>query len=464
MKKIFSLFLSFVVVISICSYIPIEANAKTQLFKKTFDLSIDSEFEDYSFEIDKAGVIYFDVELSVDFDDAGYRNLKKLDGNYGIKLNLYSDSIMYSDIHPNEEVSYENDYEIEPNFDDTFSFKLDKNYYKQSYWYCTDKIVPANTYYLSGRLLKDNALNEFTKCTITAYRYDGYVDSINLKKSYSVDMYSEKIISSKEFCADINNRIFVVNNIKKPKSINVSYTPKGIYIYSKKPGKYKIDITLNNDKIYSIIINVKKKIKLDNTSIELPVGSSKKITLLSANKNVKWSSSNSKVATVDKNGKIVAKKSGKCTITAKYKNKKYNCKVKSFYLEPNFVSCLYDYNTRDNYFVVKFKNYGDKTITIKPTNAKCMDVDYKSYDRKLHLPKKKSVKIKPNTTKYIKFYVEGRTTWHDYEDFTIRYYFSYCGKKYLGSVWDEDSVYKKGKKWFTTYWCESDEEYFALDI
>lgn len=44
------------------------------------------------------------------------------------------------------------------------------------------------------------------------------------------------------------------------------------------------------------------------------------------NKKVTWQSSKKKVATVDKNGRIVAKRPGKTTITAKYKNQK--CKYK----------------------------------------------------------------------------------------------------------------------------------------
>ena len=44
-------------------------------------------------------------------------------------------------------------------------------------------------------------------------------------------------------------------------------------------------------------------------------------------KKVKWSSSKKSVATVSKSGTVKAKKAGKATITAKYKGKKYKCKV-----------------------------------------------------------------------------------------------------------------------------------------
>lgn len=66
---------------------------------------------------------------------------------------------------------------------------------------------------------------------------------------------------------------------------------------------------------------------LSDTKVTLIKGESKKIKLLwSEDSVVKWSSSNKKVATVKK-GKIVAKKKGKTTITAKVANRKYKCKV-----------------------------------------------------------------------------------------------------------------------------------------
>lgn len=42
---------------------------------------------------------------------------------------------------------------------------------------------------------------------------------------------------------------------------------------------------------------------------------------------VKWSTSNPKIATVSKNGKVIAKNTGKATITATIKKKNYNCNV-----------------------------------------------------------------------------------------------------------------------------------------
>ena len=71
-----------------------------------------------------------------------------------------------------------------------------------------------------------------------------------------------------------------------------------------------------------------KKVKLSKSKITLMVGDTVKLKLKNAKaKKIKWTTSKKKVATVSKNGKVSAKKKGKSIITAKYKGKKYNCKV-----------------------------------------------------------------------------------------------------------------------------------------
>ena len=86
-----------------------------------------------------------------------------------------------------------------------------------------------------------------------------------------------------------------------------------------------------NSKLYGVKVIVKaaaKKITITKKSSTLTVG--KKLTLRLKNakaSKVKWSSSNKKVATVSKKGVVKAKKAGKTTITAKYKGRKYTCKI-----------------------------------------------------------------------------------------------------------------------------------------
>ncbi len=71
-----------------------------------------------------------------------------------------------------------------------------------------------------------------------------------------------------------------------------------------------------------------KKIALSKKSATITKGSKLKLKLNNAKASkVKWSSSKKKVATVSKKGVVKAKKKGKTTVTAKYKGKKYKCKI-----------------------------------------------------------------------------------------------------------------------------------------
>ncbi len=73
------------------------------------------------------------------------------------------------------------------------------------------------------------------------------------------------------------------------------------------------------------------KVKLSRTKTTLYVGDSETLALLGITekqaKKVTWKSSKTSVATVNKSGKVKAKKAGKSTVTAKLNKKKYTCKV-----------------------------------------------------------------------------------------------------------------------------------------
>ncbi len=74
-----------------------------------------------------------------------------------------------------------------------------------------------------------------------------------------------------------------------------------------------------------------KKVKLTPAKKTLTVGKTVTLKLKEGTKNVttkaKFTSSNKKIATVGKKGKVKAKKKGTATITATYKKKKYKCKI-----------------------------------------------------------------------------------------------------------------------------------------
>ena len=78
----------------------------------------------------------------------------------------------------------------------------------------------------------------------------------------------------------------------------------------------------------TVPMKTEAKTKINKKKVSLVVGEVKKLKLTGANGTVTWKSSKKKVAAVDKNGVVTAKKAGSAKITAKNKGKKYICTVK----------------------------------------------------------------------------------------------------------------------------------------
>lgn len=102
--------------------------------------------------------------------------------------------------------------------------------------------------------------------------------------------------------------------------------------------------------------------KLNRTSITLNKGKTYRLKVSGkGKKGVKWSSSNQKVAKVDKSGKVTAVKAGKATITAKVGKKTLKCRVtvKSPKKTNQYYQKLWDYIEENG----TTNDYGDKSIT-----------------------------------------------------------------------------------------------------
>lgn len=69
------------------------------------------------------------------------------------------------------------------------------------------------------------------------------------------------------------------------------------------------------------------QVKLNTKKVTLQKGKKKTLKLKNATGKITWKSSKKSVAAVNKKGVVTAKKAGKATITATYKNKKYKCTV-----------------------------------------------------------------------------------------------------------------------------------------
>lgn len=70
-----------------------------------------------------------------------------------------------------------------------------------------------------------------------------------------------------------------------------------------------------------------EKPKLNNSRLSVYTKTSKQLKLKGTSRKVTWSSSAPSVVSVNKKGKIIARRTGKATITAKVNGVKYKCKV-----------------------------------------------------------------------------------------------------------------------------------------
>lgn len=68
--------------------------------------------------------------------------------------------------------------------------------------------------------------------------------------------------------------------------------------------------------------------KLNKTSVTLKTGQTYQLKLSGTNQKITWKSSNSKIVTVNKTGKLFAKSAGNATITAQVNGIRFVCKVK----------------------------------------------------------------------------------------------------------------------------------------
>ena len=125
--------------------------------------------------------------------------------------------------------------------------------------------------------------------------------------------------------------------VSNKKIVSVTVKNGKLQIKAKKKGKAVITITDENGQVSKVTVEVKKsvplkKLSLNKKKVTLKVNQKEKLVVtknpVTAVTKLKWSTSNKKIATVDQNGKVKAKKKGKVTITVKASNgKKARCKV-----------------------------------------------------------------------------------------------------------------------------------------
>lgn len=289
--------------------------------------------------------------------------------------------------------------------------------------------------------------------------HSGFAQNLSIPSNVSLKAGTNKTINMLPIPAD---SIIGINGINVSKSVDVEINGNRLNISANTVGAYTLKLRLLNGKTVSIKINVTKpdSPKLKYTTYKLNTGNSFTNKLLYTSKKVTWSSSNKKVATVSRKGKITAKGPGNCKIYAKIGKKKYICTVKVIRQQPDFYACITDYNRAGNYFKVRIKNNTKKSLIIYSSNAKAIDSDYSSFNRKLRLKNNKNITIKAKKETTIKFYVRGHRTWPNYNDFSILYSVKFDGKTYkcnTGSFWSEyvgseKPTYKNAPQYYT--WAE----------
>jgi hypothetical protein len=75
------------------------------------------------------------------------------------------------------------------------------------------------------------------------------------------------------------------------------------------------------------VTEASSQLELNKTKAKICVNQVVKLKVTNSSSKVTWKSSNTKIATVSKSGKVTGKKVGTCTITAKVGKKSVKCKV-----------------------------------------------------------------------------------------------------------------------------------------
>lgn len=125
-----------------------------------------------------------------------------------------------------------------------------------------------------------------------------------------------------------------------------------------------------------IEVQAASKVKLNKSSLSLNKGKTYTLKLQNNKKKVKWSSSNTKVATVNSKGKVTAKGVGTATITAKVGSTKYTCKITVKQLVTS---------VKLNKTTLSLKNgdFYNLKVTIKPSNASNKGLKYATSNSKV---------------------------------------------------------------------------------
>lgn len=158
-------------------------------------------------------------------------------------------------------------------------------------------------------------------------------ESAILPGTVCVTEAAPRISSSKLTMIKGQSRTLKITGLKKGQKISwkssnskIVAVNKAGKLQAKAKGSATITGTVSKRK-YTCKVTVQAP-KLNKTSITLKVGQTYQLKLSGTNQKITWKSSNSKIVTVNKAGKLFAKSAGNATITAQVNGIRFVCKVK----------------------------------------------------------------------------------------------------------------------------------------
>lgn len=197
-------------------------------------------------------------------------------------------------------------------------------------------------------------------------------------------------------------------------------------------------------------VEAASKVKMNKSKTTIYVGASEALKVTGTSKAVKWYTSNKKVATVSSKGKVVAKKKGTVTITAKVSGKKYKCKVtvKNPYINTSskemYVGDTYSLKlTGTSIKSVKSSNKNIATVNKKGTvtakksgtvTISLIGKNKKTYKCKI------TVQDKEHKHKYTEKFVDSTCAEKGYTLYTCS-----CGKSYKDNYVDKKNWHNWGQ-------------------